>query len=119
MQPAAMCRCSPSWAKTNARAARWPFATCRRGSRTPLHERPQRRRSRGAYGSRLRRRMAEQLGDWTRTHTCGGLRTTDLDKDATLLGWVHRVRDLGGVLFIDIRDREGISQVVFRDDEAL
>src|SRR3954464_14040752 len=63
--------------------------------------------------------MAEQLGDWVRTHTCGALRTGDLDTDATLLGWVHRVRDLGGVLFIDIRDREGISQVVFRDDDEL
>jgi aspartyl-tRNA synthetase len=63
--------------------------------------------------------MAEQLGDWIRTHTCGALRTQDLDTDATLLGWVHRVRDLGGVLFIDIRDREGVSQVVFRDNEAL
>ncbi len=63
--------------------------------------------------------MAEQLGDWVRTHTCGALRTADLDKDATLLGWVHRVRDLGGVLFIDIRDREGVSQVVFRDNDDL
>src|SRR3954467_1407979 len=63
--------------------------------------------------------MAEQLGDWVRTHTCGALRTGDLDKDATLLGWVHRVRDLGGVLFIDIRDREGVSQVVFRDNDEL
>ena len=63
--------------------------------------------------------MAEQLGDWTRTHTCGALRATDLDTEATLLGWVHRVRDLGGVLFIDIRDREGVSQVVFRDNDDL
>jgi aspartyl-tRNA synthetase len=63
--------------------------------------------------------MAEQLGDWVRTHTCGALRPDDLDKQATLLGWVHRVRDLGGVLFIDIRDREGVSQVVFRGDENL
>ena len=63
--------------------------------------------------------MAEHLGDWVRTHTCGALRPTDLDRDATLLGWVHRVRDLGGVLFIDIRDREGVSQVVFRDNDDL
>ncbi len=63
--------------------------------------------------------MAEQLGDWTRTHTCGALRPSDLDAEATLLGWVHRVRDLGGVLFIDIRDRDGVSQVVFRDNEEL
>jgi aspartyl-tRNA synthetase len=63
--------------------------------------------------------MAEQLGDWTRTHTCGALRPSDLDRNVTLLGWVHRVRDLGGVLFIDIRDRAGVSQIVVRDDEAL
>src|SRR3954463_4773658 len=63
--------------------------------------------------------MAEQLGDWTRTHTCGEIRPSDLDRNVTLLGWVHRVRDLGGVLFIDIRDRDGISQIVVRDDEGL
>ena len=63
--------------------------------------------------------MAEQLGDLTRTHTCGELRPTHVGADATLLGWVHRVRDLGGVLFIDVRDRAGVTQVVFdRDDEA-
>src|SRR4029078_1323584 len=39
--------------------------------------------------------------------------------DATLLGWVHPVRDLGGVLFIDIRDREGVSPIAVRDDENL
>src|SRR5216683_1300676 len=63
--------------------------------------------------------MAEQLGDLVRTHPCGGLRPGDVGSDAVLLGWVHRVRDLGGVLFIDVRDRAGISQVVVRDDEAL
>ena len=64
--------------------------------------------------------MAEQLGDLTRTHTCGELRATHVDAEATLLGWVHRVRDLGGVLFIDVRDRAGVTQVVFdKDDEAL
>jgi aspartyl-tRNA synthetase len=64
--------------------------------------------------------VAEQLGDLTRTHTCGELRPTHVGADATLLGWVHRVRDLGGVLFIDVRDRAGVTQIVFdRDDEAL
>ena len=64
--------------------------------------------------------MAEQLGDLTRTHTCGALRLDDVGADVVLLGWVHRVRDLGGVLFVDIRDRDGITQVVFdRDDDAL
>jgi aspartyl-tRNA synthetase len=63
--------------------------------------------------------MAEALGDLTRTHTCGALRADDVGAEAVLLGWVHRVRDLGGVLFIDIRDRAGISQVVVREDDAL
>ena len=64
--------------------------------------------------------MAEQLGDLTRTHTCGALRTDDVGADVVLLGWVHRVRDLGGLLFIDVRDRGGVAQIVFdKDDEAL
>ena len=64
--------------------------------------------------------MAEQLGDLTRTHTCGALRPDDVGAAVVLLGWVHRVRDLGGLLFIDVRDRGGVTQVVFdKDDEAL
>ena len=62
--------------------------------------------------------MAEQLGELTRSHTCGALRPADVDADVVLLGWVHRVRDLGGLLFVDVRDREGVTQVVFdKDDE--
>ena len=63
--------------------------------------------------------MADQLGDLTRTHTCGALRAEDVGAEVTLLGWVHRVRDLGGIIFIDIRDRAGHSQAVVRDDEPL
>jgi aspartyl-tRNA synthetase len=64
--------------------------------------------------------VAEQLGDLTRTHTCGELRPHHVGGEAVLLGWVHRVRDLGGLLFIDVRDRGGVTQVVFdKDDEAL
>ena len=59
--------------------------------------------------------MAEQLGELTRTHTCGALRPDDVGADVVLLGWVHRVRDLGGVMFFDIRDRHGITQAVVRD----
>jgi aspartyl-tRNA synthetase len=64
--------------------------------------------------------VAEQLGELTRTHTGGDLRLANVGADVVLLGWVHRVRDLGGVLFVDVRDRAGITQVVFdKDDEAL
>jgi aspartyl-tRNA synthetase len=64
--------------------------------------------------------VAEQLGDLTRTHTCGELRPDHVGAEAVLLGWVHRVRDLGGLLFIDVRDRAGVTQVVFdKDDESL
>jgi aspartyl-tRNA synthetase len=63
--------------------------------------------------------MAEPLGDLTRTHTCGSLRADDVGADAVLLGWVHRIRDLGGVTFIDVRDRAGLSQVVVRENEPL
>src|SRR5262245_34180065 len=63
--------------------------------------------------------MAEQLGDLTRTHTCGALRASDVGADVVLLGWVHRVRDLGGVTFIDVRDRAGVSQIVVRENDAL
>src|SRR5206468_9751343 len=63
--------------------------------------------------------MSEPLGNLTRTHTCGELRADDVGADVVLLGWVHRVRDLGGVSFIDIRDRAGVSQLVVRDNDAL
>ena len=63
--------------------------------------------------------MAEHLGDLTRTHTCGALRDSDVGQSVVILGWVHRIRDLGGVTFLDIRDRAGVSQVVVRENDAL
>src|SRR3989344_2274299 len=48
-----------------------------------------------------------------RTHTNGDLRKTDLKKDVTLSGWVHKRRDHGGIIFVDLRDRYGLTQVVF------
>jgi aspartyl-tRNA synthetase len=49
-----------------------------------------------------------------RTHTCGELRRSDVGRSVVLLGWVHRVRDLGGLIFCDVRDRHGITQVLVR-----
>ena len=56
------------------------------------------------------------LGDLRRTHTCGQLRASDVGKTALLMGWVHRRRDLGGVFFVHLRDRDGVTQIVFHAD---
>ena len=56
-----------------------------------------------------------------RTHTCGELRESNIGENVALNGWVDRRRDLGGVIFIEIRDRHGITQVVFEptfDEQA-
>ena len=53
-----------------------------------------------------------------RTHTCGQLTKADIGKEVVLFGWVQNRRDHGGAVFIDLRDREGITQVVFEPDIA-
>ena len=55
--------------------------------------------------------------DFRRTHTCGALRAENIDTTVTLSGWVHRRRDLGNLIFIDIRDRFGLTQLVFNPDK--
>src|SRR5688572_12737378 len=56
------------------------------------------------------------LGDLRRTHSCGAIRASDAGSRVLLMGWVHRRRDLGGVIFVHVRDREGVTQAVFRAD---
>lgn len=57
--------------------------------------------------------MTDLLGDLKRTHNCCQLGKKDLDKEVVLMGWVQHRRDHGGVIFIDLRDKQGITQIVF------
>jgi len=57
--------------------------------------------------------LLDFLGDLRRTQMCGSLRPSDAGKRAVLMGWVNRRRDLGNIIFIDLRDRTGVTQVVF------
>ena len=59
--------------------------------------------------------MAESIKGLKRTHYCGELRPSDIGKEAVVFGWVQRQRDLGQLIFIDLRDRSGIVQLTFDD----
>ena len=60
--------------------------------------------------------MLDFLGDLRRTHMCGELRLSDAGKKVVLMGWVNRRRDLGQIIFVDLRDRSGVTQVVFNHE---
>src|ERR1700687_4120206 len=66
---------------------------------------------------REQRSVLDSLGTLQRTHYCGNLRASDADKDVVLMGWVHRRRDLGNLIFIDLRDRAGLVQIVFNKEQ--
>lgn len=62
--------------------------------------------------------MLELMGDWERTDYCGKLSASDLEREVVIMGWVQSHRDHGGVIFIDLRDREGLVQAVLNPENS-
>src|SRR5690554_5825499 len=61
--------------------------------------------------------MEDTIQGMMRTHKCAELEIENVDENVTVMGWTQRVRDLGGVIFIDLRDISGILQIVFRQED--
>ena len=60
--------------------------------------------------------FSDPLGEWKRSCYCGEPRAASVGQESTLFGWVHSRRDHGGVIFVDLRDRKGLCQVVFNPE---
>ena len=62
--------------------------------------------------------MAETMKGLKRTHRCGELSSANIGETATVMGWVQKQRNKGGIIFVDLRDRAGILQVIFEESDC-